>query len=117
LNERREEAVLDGKLFREMQERIVKAFFDIIILAKLRKEHEPMSGYDVITFIHKKFGILVSSGTVYSILYSMERDGLLKGRLSQRKRVYTVTDKGEKKIKEISGAKEKILGLMVNLFI
>jgi DNA-binding PadR family transcriptional regulator len=117
LNEKREEAVLERELLSEMQERIVKAFLDIIVLAKLREEHEPVSGYDVITFIHKKFGILVSSGTVYSILYSMERDGVLKGRFSQRKRVYTLADKGENKIKAISEAKKKILGLVVNLFL
>lgn len=108
---------MERELLREMQERIVKTFMDTIVLAKLRGHDEPMSGYDVITFIHKKFGILVSSGTVYSHLYSLERDGLIKGRSSQRKRVYTLTDKGEKKIKAISEAKEKILGLMVNLFI
>jgi len=108
---------LERELFTEMQERIVKAFFDTIVLAKLRKRDEPMSGYDVITFVHEKFGILVSSGTVYSFLYSLERDGLIRGIRSQRKRVYTLTDKGENKIKAISEAKEKILGLVVNLFI
>ena len=96
---------------------MVKSFLDTIVLAKLREQDSPMSGYDVITLIHKKFGILVSSGTVYALLYSMERDGLIRGRLSQRKRVYMLTEKGEKKIKALLEAKEKILGLMVNLFI
>jgi len=35
---------------------------DIIILAELG--NRPMSGYDVISFIHNKFRLLVSSGTV-----------------------------------------------------
>jgi len=103
----------------EMHERMVKSFLDTIVLAKLRERDSPMSGYDVITLIHKKFRILVSSGTVYSLLYSMERDGLIIGRWvgSRRKRVYTLTEKGEEKIKAILEAKEKILGIMVNLFI
>jgi DNA-binding PadR family transcriptional regulator len=117
LNEIREEGVLKGELLREVQERIVKSFLDIIVLAKLRERDEPMSGYDVITFIHEKFGILVSSGTVYACLYSLERDGLVKGMWSQRKRVYKLTDKGEKKIKAISEAREKILGLTANAFV
>ena len=108
---------MEREILEEMHERIVKTFLDTIVLVKLRKQDDPMSGYDVVTFIHEKFGILVSSGTAYSILYSMERDELIKGRSSQRKRVYTLTDKGEKKIKAISEAKEKILGLMINLFI
>ena len=108
---------MEREILNEMHERIVKTFLDTIVLAKLRERDNPISGYDVITFIHEKFHILVSSGTVYSILYSMERNGLIKGRLSQRKRVYTLTDKGEKKIKAISEAKEKILGLVLNLLI
>jgi len=59
---------------------------DIIILAELR--NEPMSGYDVISFIHNKFHLLVSSGTVYSLLYSLERNDLIKGTWDKRKRVY-----------------------------
>jgi DNA-binding PadR family transcriptional regulator len=117
LDKKQEAAVLEKELLREMQERSVKAFLDIIVLAKLNERDEPMGGYDVITFIHEKIGILVSSGTVYAVLYSLERYGLVKGMWSQRKRVYKLTDKGEKKIKAISEAKEKILGLMVNLFI
>ena len=100
----------------EMHERIVKGFLDMAIMVKLMKGN-PVSGHDVVTFFPKKFGFQISPGTVYSVLYSMERDGLIKGRWSQRKRVYTLTNKGEKKIKAISEAKEKILGLMVNLFI
>jgi len=100
-----------------MHRRMVKSFLDAIVLAKLREQDSPMSGYDVIASIHKKFRILVSSGTVYALLYSMERDGIIRGRSSQRKRVYTLTEKGEKKIKAILEAKDKILGLMVNLLI
>jgi DNA-binding PadR family transcriptional regulator len=89
---------------------------DIIILLKLR-DGRPMSGYDVVTFIHKKFHMLVSPGSVYSLLYSMERDRLLKGMWGHGKRVYTLTDKGEEKVRAILKAKEKVLGLMVNLFV
>ena len=41
----------EGKILRKIHERIIKTFMDIIILAELRKG--PMSGYDVISFIHK----------------------------------------------------------------
>ncbi|MFQ6081461.1 MAG: PadR family transcriptional regulator [Candidatus Bathyarchaeia archaeon] len=92
----------------ELYERLVNSFMDIIVLARLRKSNDPMSGYDVIKFIHKKFHTLVSSGTVYALLYSMERDGLIKGRRLSRKRVYTITEKGEKMIESILKSKEEI---------
>jgi len=77
-----------------MYERIVKNFMDVLVMVELRDN--PLSGYDVISLIHKKFNLLVSSGTVYSLLYSLERDGLIEGKLNDRKRVYVLTEKGEK---------------------
>ena len=43
---------LEGRILKKMHERIIKNFMDIIILAELR--NRPMSGYDVISFIHNK---------------------------------------------------------------
>ena len=76
------------------------------ILAELK--NAPMSGYDVIAYIHNKFGILVSSGTVYSLLYSLERDNLIRGIWAKRKRVYELTEKGERSIEAILNANDKI---------
>jgi len=96
-----------------MHRRIIKNFLDVLVLAELR--NGPMSGYDVIAFIHNKFRLLVSSGTVYSLLYSLERDGLIAGSWSQRKRVYKLTDTGEETIKAILNANDKIQYLMTSL--
>jgi len=106
---------LESEILRKMNIRIIKSFMNIVILGQLR--NKPMSGYDVIEFIHRKFHVLVSSGTIYSTLYSMKRDGLIECMWGQSKRVYILTDKGEETIKAILNLREKILGLMVNLFI
>ena len=60
-----------------------------------------VSGYDVLTYFHRKFGFIVSAGTVYSILYSMERDGLIKAQQEDRRRIYSLTTKGEATVKAI----------------
>jgi len=106
---------LEREIFNKMHGRIVKSLLNAIVLAKLRERDSPMSGYDVITFIHKKFHIWVSLGTVYHLLYCMERDGLIKGSLSGRKRVYVLTEKGEETIKVILNAYEKIVSFVANL--
>jgi len=98
---------------RKMYRRLIKSFLDVLILAELR--NGPMSGYDVIAFIHRKFRLLLSSGTVYSLLYSLERDGFIEGSWNQRKRVYMLTDRGEEAIKAILDANEKIKGFLVNI--
>lgn len=104
---------LKGKTLKKMHERIIKSFMDIIILAELR--NRPMSGYDVISFIHNKFHLLVSSGTVYSLLYSLERNGLIDGTWNERKRVYKLTEKGQKTINTILSANDKIRSFMISL--
>ena len=104
---------LETKTLKKMHERIIKNFMDIIILAELR--NGPISGYDVISFIHNKFHLLVSSGTVYSLLYSLERNGLIEGTWNERKRVYKLTEKGEKTIETILNANDKIKNFITAL--
>jgi DNA-binding PadR family transcriptional regulator len=87
---------VEGKILRKMHERIIKNFMDIIIMTELR--NRSFSGYDCISYIHSKFNLLVSSGTVYSLLYSLERNGLIEGVWEERKRVYKLTSKGEKRL-------------------
>jgi DNA-binding PadR family transcriptional regulator len=104
---------LEGKILKKMHERIIKNFMDIIILAELR--NGPLSGYDVISFIHNRFHLLVSSGTVYSLLYSLERNALIEGAWNERKRVYVLTDKGRKTIDTILFANDKIKNFITGL--
>jgi len=104
---------LEGKILKKMHERIIKSFMDIIILTELR--NGPMSGYDVISFIHNKFRLLVSSGTVYSLLYSLERNGLIEGTWNERKRVYKLAEKGRKTIDTILSANDKIKNFITSL--
>ena len=104
---------LEAKILKNIHERMIKNFMDIIIMSELR--NAPLSGYDVISYINNKFSILVSSGTVYSLLYSLERNGLVEGVWVEKKRTYKLTEKGEKTIATILNAHEKIEGFMANL--
>ena len=93
-----------------MHERVIKSFMDTIIMAEL--QNGPISGYDVISYIHNKFGFLVSSGTVYSLLYSLERNSLVEGAWIERKRVYKLTEKGAQTITTILNSKDNIRSFM-----
>jgi DNA-binding PadR family transcriptional regulator len=89
-----EREIVDG-----IHRRLLKEFMDVVIMGKMR--NMDVNGYNIITYLHKEFDFLVSSGTIYSVLYSMERDGLIKGKRVNRKRIYTLTRKGEATIKTI----------------
>jgi DNA-binding PadR family transcriptional regulator len=103
----------EARIIKKMHERVIKSFMDTIIMAEL--QNGAISGYDVITYIHTKFGFLVSSGTVYSLLYSLERNGLLEGVWIERKRVYKLTEKGARTIEAILNSQDKIRSFMATI--
>jgi len=103
----------EAKILKKMHEKVIKSFMDTIIMAEL--QNGPISGYDVISYIHTKFGFLVSSGTVYSLLYSLERNNLVQGAWIERKRVYKLTEKGAKTIETILNSQDKIRSFMTTM--
>lgn len=101
------------KIVEELRKRVIKSFLDILILVELKKGY--ISGYDVLSRIHKKYGVLMSSGTVYSMLYSLERNGLIRGTWNQRKRVYTLTEKGKQDMQIVTKANKEIQSFLINV--
>jgi DNA-binding PadR family transcriptional regulator len=80
---------------------------DMIILKELGYNAK-ISGYDIIVLIHQKFHLLLSPGSVYSVLYAMERKGLVEGTITSQKRVYKLSKKGEEQIQNILRNRDKI---------
>ena len=92
----------------EIERRLITSFMDLIILRILRSNKQGTGGYDITRYLQLNHNILPSSGTVYSCLYAMERRGLIKGRENGRKRVYILTQRGERVIKALEAAKNKL---------
>lgn len=98
---------MNTKISTEIGERILKNFMDLLILKELRHDAK-ISGYDIIVLIHRKFHLLLSPGSVYSVLYAMERKGLVEGIITSQKRVYKLSKKGEEEIQNILRNRDKI---------
>ena len=96
-----------------MRERLFKRLMDVFVLVELKKKS--MSGYDVISLLHKKYDILVSPGTVYAMLYSLEREGLIEGRWDEKKRVYGLTNLGLQNERLLKAAGEEVQLLLANM--
>jgi DNA-binding PadR family transcriptional regulator len=105
---------VSSEIIEKLEKRTLQNFMDLLILAEMKKEGS-LSGYDVIGLLHKRFDLWVSSGTVYSLLYSLERDDLIKGVWDHRKRVYELSEKGEQNIKIITKANEEVQNFLRNL--
>jgi len=104
---------MEREIVNSIYERFLKEFMDVLIMVKMREGET--SGYDMLTYFHEKFDLLVSPGTVYSVLYSMERKGLIKARGVERKRIYTLTPKGEATIRTIQESSEVVQGFLKRL--
>jgi DNA-binding PadR family transcriptional regulator len=74
-------------------------------------QNSPISGYNVISYIHNKFSFLVSSGTVYSL----ERNNIAEGIWIERKRVFKLTQKGAQSIETILNSHDKIKGFRATI--
>ena len=98
----------------QLRKRTIKNFMDLLILLKLRGG--PMSGYDIITLIFENFGFLPSSGSIYSTLYALEREGLIKGCWNGKKRLYTLTPRGEEATRTTLTLLNNIEKLIQNIF-
>jgi len=93
--------------------KLVKQFLELVILKYLIKQKK-VSGYDLLKQINEDYGILLSPGTIYSKLYSLERKGFIRGEWAEKRREYTITQKGRLAINDIlsDSAGKKFLKLI-----
>lgn len=78
------------------RERFVRSVLDWVILSILRRK--PAYGYEMITTINEEFHVFVSPGSLYPILYNLERAGLVTGQWDnpdrRSKKIYELTPDG-----------------------
>jgi hypothetical protein len=49
---------MPSKIVDNLRRRAIKTFMDMLILAEIQEK--PLSGYDIIGLVHKRFNVLVS---------------------------------------------------------
>lgn len=106
----------DEAIVGKMERRIIAQMMDTVILSILNHHSGEIGGYDFIKFLHKRFRLLISLGTVYSQFHTMERQGLLKGGQKQGKRIYSLTNQGKEKAEILLKAERKIINFIKGLF-
>ncbi len=67
------------------------------------------------TYVNENFDIMLSPGTVYSTIYSLERDNCIVGNHVGEKRFYTITETGQQRIETYVSLKSEIIDLIKNL--
>lgn len=107
--------VLESDTLNVMRMSLIKHFLDVVVSTELRKSGS-MSGYDIMKLIHGTHDIPISPGTVYSLLYSLERRKIVVGEWAEGKRIYTLTQEGERVVDAILRSKDELLKFVELLF-
>lgn len=90
-------------------------FLDVLILLKLR--NGMVTDYEILSYIQRRFNVPITPGTVYSCLNQLRENKLVREVQSEKERGYVLTPMGKKKTKALLNMRDKILGLVANLFI
>ena len=106
---------MENKFVKQMRRRIIKNFLDTIFLAELKRT-QPQSAYALMNLVHRKFGFLISAGTVYALLYAMERKELVIGEPTENKRIYKLTQKGNETIDILIKRREELFQYAKTVF-
>ena len=82
---------------KEVSNKLMKGLLDLIILQFL--SNQPMHGYQVITKIRKNFGVYFGPSTIYPLLGTLEKKGLVKSEWNMNfdrpRRIYSLTTNGQ----------------------
>jgi len=97
-------------LQKRINEKIVRSFLDVIVMTILNGT--PTHGYDIIATIHKEFGTLLSPGTLYPLLHSLEDNGLIESSYDGGRIIYETTSKGKQSFESTLSAFNSAFGKM-----
>lgn len=79
----------------------------IYILSLLKEKN--LHAWLLQEMIEEKFGFRPGKITSYRVLYRLEKEGLVKSKIKERKRVYQITKKGEEELKKAKEFYKEIL--------
>jgi len=78
----------------------------IYILSLLKKQGT--YAWEIPKLIEKEFGFKPGRITPYRVLYRLEKTGFVKSKMKERRRVYKITEKGEKELEKAKEFYQKI---------
>lgn len=79
-----------------------------VYILSFLKEGE-IYGWEIPKIIEKKFNFKPGKITPYRVLYRLEKDGFVKSKIKERRRVYEITKKGEKELDLAKNFYKKLL--------
>jgi DNA-binding PadR family transcriptional regulator len=109
------------KFLKELRVRLVHQFLDIIILLFLTKPSKAKYPTGISIFCESMFGVKINPDSLYGLLLTLERKGLIKGETKQiiesrTIRTYTLTENGQKLIEDFLKTHEEMMTFIRYMF-
>ncbi|MHC1627715.1 MAG: PadR family transcriptional regulator [Candidatus Nezhaarchaeales archaeon] len=82
----------DSKALKRLKDKLTKENLWLYIVKELSQK--PMYAYQVKVALKEKYSINVATVTVYTVLYRMEREGLITKVMVNEDKLYRPTEKG-----------------------
>ncbi|MGA7627124.1 MAG: response regulator [Methanoregula sp.] len=76
---------------------VIKKSLEPVVLSLLEK---PMSGYDIVHEIQRRYKVLIPQARVYTILHDLLKDGYLEVEVSGKSKLFCLTEKGKKHVSQ-----------------
>ena len=99
------DALTDSKEFRRLEKNLNIELLWIYILAVLKKKD--LHAYAMRKVIERKFGFGIGEVTSYVVLYKLEARGFVSSRKQKNRKIYRITGKGKRLIKEAADYMKK----------
>ncbi len=79
----------------------------IYILSLLKKRE--IYGWEIRSLVDKKFNFKPGLITPYRVLYRLEKEGFVKSKMRDRRRIYEITEKGKEELKKAKNFYRELL--------
>ena len=79
-----------------------------IYILSLLKEKE-IYGWEIPKLVEKEFNFKPGKITPYRVLYRLEKNGFVKSKIKERRRIYQITEKGKNELELAKEFYKKIL--------
>lgn len=93
--------------FERLQKLNTKGNLWIYILCLLKKRE--VYGWGIRSLVDKKFNFKPGLITPYRVLYRLEKQGFVKSKMRERRRIYEITEKGKEELKKARNFYQQIL--------
>ncbi len=105
----------------ELRERVVYQFLDVIIMLFLTKPNKAKYPKGISMFCETMFGVKINPDSLYSLLLTLERKGLIQGECKEiiekrTIRLYHLTDEGKELVEQFLASHEEMMGFIRYMF-